>query len=136
MRSLVLLTLATLSGLFAQPGEQLLAPQSTISENAAGSEERIYQLHMPAGKTLEVSVREIQGMAGILAVLGPSGNEIAVVDLNKRTPSAKRVLVGPGDFHLRVTPATHSSLPRVFEITGGRSGRSRTTISCASPHSS
>src|SRR5580704_16601764 len=111
MRCLLLLTLATAATVFAQGGEEALAPHSTVSQTLASGEERVYRLQVPAGHTVEVSIREIQGMAGILQVLGA-----AEVDLAKRISAAKRVLIGPGDFRLRLTPANHSPLARIFQL--------------------
>lgn len=119
MRFLVLMTLAPVAALFAQPGEQVLAPHSTASQTLEGGEERVYRLQVPAGQLVEVSVRETQGMAGILAVLGPDGSEVAEVDLAKRIPAAKSVLVGLGESRLKLMPANHSPMVRIFDLSVG-----------------
>jgi hypothetical protein len=80
MRFLFLLTLSPVAVLFAQRGEEVLAPRSTVSQILAAGEEQVYRLRVPVGQVVEVSIREKQGMAGILAVLGPDGNEVAEVD--------------------------------------------------------
>lgn len=116
MRRLVFLTLATIATAFAQPGEEALAPGSTTSHTLTAVEERAYRLQVRTGETIEVSIREIQGMTGILTVSGPDGREAVQLDLTKRSSAAKRVLIGPGDFHLTITPANHSPMPRIFEL--------------------
>ncbi len=116
MRRLVFLILATIATAFAQPGEKSLAPGPTTTHTVAGAEERVYRLQVPAAQTVEISVRETQGMAGILTVSGPDGREVVQLDLAKRTPAAKRLLIGSGDFRLTVTPANHSPMARIFEL--------------------
>ena len=115
MRCVVFFILATAGAPFAQSGEQMLAPHSTSSQTLAGGEERNYRLQVPAGQVVDVSVREEQGLAGILIV--EQDERAAVeVDFAKRIPAAKRVLVGPGDSRLRLIPANHSPMARMFEI--------------------
>jgi CHAT domain-containing protein/tetratricopeptide (TPR) repeat protein len=114
MRRAVLFISATVGVLFAQSAEQRLAPHSTSSQTLAGGEERSYRLQVPAGQVVDVSVREEQGLAGILIV--DQGEPAAVeVDSAKRIPAAKRVLVA-GDCRLRLIPANHSPRARIFEI--------------------
>jgi CHAT domain-containing protein/Tfp pilus assembly protein PilF len=119
MRCLLFLTLGTLTALFAQVGEQWLAPGATLPETLAGGDQRVYRLQVPAGQTVEVSLHEVQGMAGILSVAGHDGNEVVSVDFAKRNPGARQVLLGPGDFQLRLSPARHGPLERIFQLSAG-----------------
>lgn len=82
----------------------------------AAMEERVFRLRVPDGKVAEVAVRETQGMAGILLVLDATGNAKAEVDLARRTPAAKRVLLLSGDLQLKLIPVSHSPLARSFEL--------------------
>jgi CHAT domain-containing protein/Tfp pilus assembly protein PilF len=115
----VWLTWATGAALFAQTGGEWLAPHSASNQSLAPGEERIYRLQVPAGEVADISVRETQGLAGILLVLDRNGREIEEVDLAKRTPAAKRLLVESGDVSLKLIPANHSQLTRTFEISAG-----------------
>ena len=119
MRCLIFLTLGMVSALFAQVGEQRLAPGATLSETLAGGDQRVYRLQVPAGQVVEVSLHEVQGLAGILTVVGQDGNEVVSIDFAKRNPGAKKVLLGSGDFQLRLNPARHSSLQRIFQLSAG-----------------
>jgi len=114
-----LLTLATGAALFAQTGGESLAPHATSNQSLAPGEERIYRLPVPAGEVADISIRETQGLAGILLVLDRSGREIEEVDLARRTPAAKRLLLESGDLHLKLIPANHSQLTRTFAISVG-----------------
>ncbi len=111
MRCLLLLTLATAATMPAQAGEEPLALHSTVSQTLASDEERVYRLQVLAGQSVEVSIREIQGMAGILRS-SPGPWSVS----SKRIPAAKGVLIGPGDFRLRLIPANHSPVARVFQL--------------------
>jgi CHAT domain-containing protein/Tfp pilus assembly protein PilF len=119
MRRVWLLTLTTGAALFAQGGGERLAPHATSNQSLAPGEERIYRLQVPAGEVAEISVRETQGLAGILLVLDRNGREIEEVDLAKRTPAAQRLLLESGDAGLKLIPANHSQLRRTFEISAG-----------------
>ena len=119
MRCLLLLTLAIAATVFAQAVEEPLALHSTVSQTLASDEERVYRIQVPAGHTVEVSIRETQGMAGILSVLAADGYEVAEVDFAKRIPTAKSVLIGAGNFRLKLTPANHSPMARIFQLSIG-----------------
>ncbi len=92
---MVLFTLATVAGLIAQPVEQTRAPHSTCSQLLAGDDEQIYRLEAQPGQVVEISIRETQGIAGILTV-EQDGRAPTEVDFAKRIPAAKRLLVGIG----------------------------------------
>ncbi|HTW66485.1 MAG TPA: CHAT domain-containing tetratricopeptide repeat protein [Bryobacteraceae bacterium] len=113
----VLLIFTPVAALWAQSAAQL-APHSTLSQQLAGNEERIYRLDVPAGQTVNVSIREKQGLAGIL-ILTQNGREVAEADLAKRISAAKRILVGPGEARLKVIPANHSPVTRIFDLSVG-----------------
>jgi hypothetical protein len=106
------------AALFAQSGEQRLASHSTLSQLLAGGEERIYRLQVPAGQVADVSIREEQGIAGLL-IVGQDGRTATEVDFAKRIPAAKRLLAGAGDSRFKLMPANHSPVPRIFEISVG-----------------
>lgn len=135
MRCLVLLISVTVAALYAQPGEQRLAPHSTLSQILAGGEERIYRLEVPAGQVMDVSIREEQGVAGIL-IVEQDERAATEVDFVKRIPAAKRVLVALGDSRLKLMPANHSPMARIFEISVGEFRPLPKTTGCAFPPSS
>jgi len=105
---------AAAAALFAQSGQNL-ALHSTSPQLLAGGEERIYRVSVPDGHAAEVTIREKQGMAGILRVEQAAGPPTEA-DLARRIPAARRVLLGAGDYRLRLTPANHSTVERDFEI--------------------
>lgn len=114
MRPLALLLPLELA-IAACAGAQDLAPGSLVSETLAGGEERAYRIQVPLGGVAEVVVRQHEGMAGILTIEGEDGRR-TTVDLARRIPSARSLLIGAGRARLTLKPVNHSPMRRTFEI--------------------
>jgi CHAT domain-containing protein/tetratricopeptide (TPR) repeat protein len=102
--------------LAAQSPAKLLPPHSLASESLSGDERRTYRLQVPDGQVVVFSIREQNGLAGMLAVLKQDGSELVEADLTRRIPATKSVLIGAGDFLIRLGPGNHSSMTRTFQI--------------------
>jgi len=93
-----------------------LSPGSTLTESVPGAQDRDYTVKIPAGQVARLSVIEKQGMAGVLTLFAADDAAIAAIDLGRRTPAAKSIVVPSQAVRLHLQPANHSPVLRSFEL--------------------
>ncbi len=96
--------------------DQVLPLHATVSATLAGAQESAWVLDVPPDRVVRLGIRELEGVAGIVAVQDSAGSPVARMDCTIRTPAAKSFTLLAGHYRLVVRPLYHSSGERKFEI--------------------
>src|SRR6185369_3191346 len=81
-----------------------LTPSSAITIHAAGGEERVFDVRLPPDAVMELTIVEQQGMAGVVSVTDANGVELVLVDIARRQPAARRLLLPPESTQVHLRP--------------------------------
>ena len=100
---------------FSQNVDQMSGDSTSLVE-LPGGKTGTYAFHLPPGQTIDLQVVERQGMSGIVSVLAPDGNVLVEADVSRRDASLRNMLIPPGAASIRVDPANHSPVERIFDL--------------------